>query len=130
VQKDILVSSTDLSASLFLLPHKSGINITFIPPLNSFSKRTVYLLLINQLTPLSVWAGRSGSRVRFPVGAGNFSLHHRVQNGSGAHPASYPMRAERLQREADNSPSSSTEVKNARRCISTPPIRLHGVVLC
>jgi hypothetical protein len=32
-----------------------------------------------------------GSRVRFPTGAGNFSLHHRVQNVSGAHPASYPM---------------------------------------
>jgi hypothetical protein len=32
-----------------------------------------------------------GSRFRFPVGAGNFSLHHRVQNGSGAHQASYPM---------------------------------------
>jgi hypothetical protein len=32
-----------------------------------------------------------GSRVRLPAGAGNFSLHHRVQNGSGAHPASYPM---------------------------------------
>jgi hypothetical protein len=31
-----------------------------------------------------------GSRVRFPAGAGNLSLHHRVQNGSGAHPASYP----------------------------------------
>jgi hypothetical protein len=31
-----------------------------------------------------------GSRVRFPAGAGNFSLH-RVQNSSGAHPASYPM---------------------------------------
>jgi hypothetical protein len=31
------------------------------------------------------------SRARFPAGAGNFSLHHRVQNGSGAHPASYPM---------------------------------------
>jgi hypothetical protein len=31
------------------------------------------------------------SRVRFPAGAGNFSLHHRVQNDSGAHPASYPM---------------------------------------
>jgi hypothetical protein len=29
------------------------------------------------------------SRVRFPAGAGNFSLHHRVQNGSGAHPVSY-----------------------------------------
>jgi hypothetical protein len=33
-----------------------------------------------------------GSMVRFPAGAGNFSLHHRcVQNGSGAHPASCPM---------------------------------------
>jgi hypothetical protein len=32
-----------------------------------------------------------GSRLRFPAGAGNFSLHHRVQNGFGAHPASYPM---------------------------------------
>jgi hypothetical protein len=32
-----------------------------------------------------------GSKVRFPAGAGNFSLHHCVQNGSGAHPASYPM---------------------------------------
>jgi hypothetical protein len=32
-----------------------------------------------------------GSRVRFPAGAANFSLHHRVQNGYGAHPASYPM---------------------------------------
>jgi hypothetical protein len=31
------------------------------------------------------------SRVRFPAGAGNFSLHHCIQNGSGAHPASYPM---------------------------------------
>jgi hypothetical protein len=31
------------------------------------------------------------SRVLFPTGAGNFSLHHRVQTGSGAHPASYPM---------------------------------------
>jgi hypothetical protein len=31
-----------------------------------------------------------GSRIPFPAGAGNFSLHHRVRNGSGAHPASYP----------------------------------------
>jgi hypothetical protein len=29
--------------------------------------------------------------VRFPAGAGNFSLRHRVQTGSGDHPASYPM---------------------------------------
>jgi hypothetical protein len=32
-----------------------------------------------------------GSRFRFSAGAGNFSLHHRGQNGSGAYPASYPM---------------------------------------
>jgi hypothetical protein len=32
-----------------------------------------------------------GSRVRFPARTGNLSLHHRVQNSSGAHPASYPM---------------------------------------
>jgi hypothetical protein len=32
-----------------------------------------------------------GSRVRFPAGAGNFSFHHHVQTGSGAHPASYSM---------------------------------------
>jgi hypothetical protein len=32
-----------------------------------------------------------GSRLRFPAGAGNFSLHHRVQTGSEAHPASYPI---------------------------------------
>jgi hypothetical protein len=56
-----------------------------------------------------------GSRVRFPAGAGNFSLHHRVQNGSGAHPASYPIAlslgTRRPGREADHSPPSSVEVK-------------------
>jgi hypothetical protein len=59
-----------------------------------------------------------GSRVRFPVRAGNFSLHHRVQNGSGAHPASYPMgnrgsslRVKRPVCEADHSPPSSAEGK-------------------
>jgi hypothetical protein len=59
-----------------------------------------------------------GSRVRFPAGAGNFSLHHRVQNGSGAHPASYPMGTrcyslgvKRPGREADHSPPPSTDVK-------------------
>jgi hypothetical protein len=31
-----------------------------------------------------------GSRVQFLERAGNYSLHC-VQNGSGAHPASYPM---------------------------------------
>jgi hypothetical protein len=32
-----------------------------------------------------------GSRFRFPAGVGNFSFHHSVQNGSGAHPPSYPI---------------------------------------
>jgi hypothetical protein len=32
-----------------------------------------------------------GSWVRFSAVAGNFSLHHRVQNDSVAHSASYPM---------------------------------------
>jgi hypothetical protein len=32
--------------------------------------------------------GRS-SRVRFPAGAGNFFLNYSVQDGSGAHAASY-----------------------------------------
>jgi hypothetical protein len=77
-----------------------------------------------------------GSRIRFPAEAGNFSLHHRVQNGSGAHPASYPMNTrdsfpgvKRPVNEADHSPPSSAEVKNAWNYTSTPPIRLHGVVL-
>jgi hypothetical protein len=34
-----------------------------------------------------------GFRVRFLAGAGNFALHHRVQNGSGTHPVSYPKGA-------------------------------------
>jgi hypothetical protein len=40
---------------------------------------------------LRYWLDDKGSRVPLPAGAGNFSLHHRVQNGSGAHPASHPM---------------------------------------
>jgi hypothetical protein len=31
------------------------------------------------------------SRAQFLVGAGNFSLHYCIQNGSGAHLASYPI---------------------------------------
>jgi hypothetical protein len=77
-----------------------------------------------------------GSGVRFPAGARNFSLHHRVQNGSEAHPASYPtgtrgsfLGVKRPGREADHSSPSSADVKNAWSYTSTFPIRLHGVVL-
>jgi len=62
--------------------------------------------------------------------AGNFSLCHCVQNGSGTHSVTCPMVPEvkRPGREADYSPPSSTEV-NAWSYTSTPPVRLHGVVL-
>jgi hypothetical protein len=53
------------------------------------------LLLENSDSSVSIVTGYGlddrGSRVRFPAEAGNFSLHHRVQIGSGAHSASFPM---------------------------------------
>jgi hypothetical protein len=59
-----------------------------------------------------------GTRVRFPAEAGNFSLHHRVQNGSGPTqppiqwvPGVLSLGVERPEREADHSPPSSTEVQ-------------------
>jgi hypothetical protein len=69
--------------------------------------------------------------------AGNFSLHHRVQVGSGAHPAScrmgtrgsFPGGKAAGVYEADQSPPSSAEANNALRYTSTPPIRLYDVVL-
>jgi hypothetical protein len=76
------------------------------------------------------------SGVRIPAMAENFSVHHHVQNGSGIHPPSYPMGigssfpgVKRPGREADHSPPTSVEVKNAWSYISTLPRRLHGVVL-
>jgi len=55
---------------------------------------------------------------RFSVRAGTFSFRYRVQTGSGAHLASYPMGTgvlslgiEREVHEADHSPPSSARVK-------------------
>jgi hypothetical protein len=44
---------------------------------------------IAQLYSAGLRVGWSG--VRVPIGTGNFSLYHRVQTGSGAHPTSYPV---------------------------------------
>jgi hypothetical protein len=73
--------------------------------------------------------------VRARTGAENFSLHHPLQNGSGAHPVSYPrgtrsfsVGVKRPGREADQSPTSRAEVKNAWSYTSTPPIRLNEAV--
>jgi hypothetical protein len=81
-------------------------------------------------------AGHRDSRVRFPTGSGNFSLHHRVQNGSGAHQPPYPigngavsLGVKRPGRETDHSPSSSAEVKEYLELCLHSPIRLHGVAL-
>jgi hypothetical protein len=65
-------------------------------------------------------AGRS-SRVRFLEEAGNISLRHGVQTGSGAHPDSYPMgkRGSFPGGKADNSPSFSAKVKE---CRAIPPL--------
>jgi hypothetical protein len=59
-----------------------------------------------------------------------FSVHHRFQSGSGAHPASY-QRAPRLKwpgREADCLLPSSAEVKNTWKYASIPPVCLYGMV--
>jgi hypothetical protein len=44
---------------------------------------------ITQRYSAGLRAGWSG--VQFPAGVENFTLHHRVQIGSGPHPASYPV---------------------------------------
>jgi hypothetical protein len=66
-------------------------------------------------------------RVWIPVGAGNYTSHHCVQTSSGAHPASYPTGTrgsfpggKAVGREADHSPPSSAEVKNAWTYSCTP----------
>jgi hypothetical protein len=105
-------------------------------------KFTEHLTLNVIVWPALIFSGVTirGSMVRFPAGARNFSLLHRVQNDSGAHPASYSMGTRCSfpggkaagACEADHSPTSSAEVKNAWRYTSTtcnPPILLHGVML-
>jgi hypothetical protein len=67
---------------------------------------------------------------------GNFSLRHRVQTGSGAHPPPIQrvlrilsLGVKRPEREADHSPPFYAEVKNAWSHTSTPTISFHSVVL-
>jgi hypothetical protein len=89
--------------------------------INIYWRKLLFLFLLDILSQFISVLGYGlddrGSRIRFPVGAGNFSLHHRVQNGSGAHPASCPMatrvslRVKRPGREVNHSPPSSDEVK-------------------
>jgi hypothetical protein len=75
--------------------------------------------------------------VRFPAGAGDFSVHHRVQAGSGIHPDFYPMGGRRdlslgIKRpslEVDHIPPYSTEIKECGALYLHSPIRLHDAEL-
>jgi hypothetical protein len=64
---------------------------------------------------------------------GFFSARHRIQIGSVAQQLPVEWVTEAISQgvgsEADYSPPCFAEVKNAWSCNSTPPIRLHGVVL-
>jgi hypothetical protein len=91
---------------------------THIPMRATYPAHLSFLDLISVGIALGYRLDDRGSGVRFPAWAGNFSLHHRVQNGSGAHPASHPMGTrgsfagvKQPGREADHSPPSSAEVK-------------------
>jgi hypothetical protein len=63
------------------------------------------------------------SRVRFLAGAGSFSLHHRVQNGSRTHPASHPMGAR------DSFPGGkAAEMKLTTHLHLVPRSRMRGAI--
>jgi hypothetical protein len=74
--------------------------------------------------------------VRFPEGAGNFFFTTVSRMALGPTqppiqwvPGALSLGIKRPGREADHSPPSSAEVKNAWSYTSTPPLRLYGVVL-
>jgi hypothetical protein len=113
---------------IFFPPREIMLNLgtlskTCFQKLNKWRKSCLYYFFIKSRDSsvgksLGYGPDDQGSRVRFPAGAGNFCLHHRVQNGSGAHPTSYPMGTmgsfpgvRRPGREANHSPPSSPEVK-------------------
>jgi hypothetical protein len=75
-------------------------------------------------------------RVRIPEGLGAFLFTTTSTTALGPTqppvqwvPGSLSLGVKPPGREADHSPSSSAEVKTAWSYTSTPPIRLHGVVL-
>jgi hypothetical protein len=77
-----------------------------------------------------------GSMVRFPRGLGIFLFITASRTALGPTqppiqwvPGTLSLEVKRPAREADHSPTSSADVKNSWSYTSTPPIRLHGVVL-
>jgi hypothetical protein len=99
---------------------------------NIFQARDFSTESRNSSVGIALGYGLDDRGSRFPAGAGNFSLHRRVQNGSGTHPASYPMATGGSfsgGKAADHSPPSSAVVKEWVKLYLHSPIRLHGVVL-
>jgi hypothetical protein len=88
----ILIFNVDINSVLYSLSIYGA-----IPSRNKTTNPWTSCLVIQKSRDSSVGTAlgygleNRGSGVRFSAGAGNFSLNHRVQNGSGAHPASYPM---------------------------------------
>jgi hypothetical protein len=67
-----------------------------MPSLLLFKPNFEYFLIFKSLDSLVGIATNYGPDdsmigARFPAGAGNFSIRHRVQTGSGAHLASNPV---------------------------------------
>jgi hypothetical protein len=77
-------------------------------------------------------AGRSG--VRVPAGAGNFTLLHRLQTGSGAHTASYSVGTTNsfpgVKRPGREATTHLHLVPMSRMCGATPPIPKYAFMAC
>jgi hypothetical protein len=88
-----------------LIKHRIRLNIVIVNHRDSFTLRrfgspvswclVVFIHIKSRDSSVGIatrlQAGRSGFYGSISGGAGNLSLRHRVQNGSGVRPASYPM---------------------------------------
>jgi hypothetical protein len=114
------------------MPHPSHLSIPLILCVKSANYEVSYYVSKSQDSSVGIATDyRSDDRiigVQIPAGAGNFSFRHSDQTGSGPTqpqmqwvPGALSPGVKRPGREADHSPPSSTEVKNAWGYTSTPP---------
>jgi hypothetical protein len=92
----------------------------------TFLNATIWHVELGYLSGIALGYGLNGRGGRVPVGVGNFSpTEPPTQRVTGA----LSLGVKRPGREADHSPPSSADVKNAWRYTSTPSIHLYGVML-
>jgi hypothetical protein len=104
--------------------------LTFRCPEKKICRHVPFLPMRAGSRDSSAVHGLDGRRFRVPGGSGNFfPSPPRPPASYQWVPAALSLGVKRLRCEADHSPISSAEVKNAWSYTSTPPIRLHGVVL-